>query len=86
MKYVETPRLLAALGPQPLWFHYRCMPVWEEPETLFLVSWEALDPHALEDLELIFGKTIKQIGTEDREVLLGLIKSHAEDQPLSEFH
>lgn len=85
MKYVETPRLLAALGPQPLWLHYKCIPVWEEPDMLFLVGWEQVEPTALEDLELIFGKSVKQIGTGEREVLVLLIKAHAVDQPISEL-
>jgi hypothetical protein len=85
MKYVETPRLLSTLGPQPLWLHYKCIPVWEEPETLSLVGWEMLDPAAKEDLELIFGKTVQQVGTDERDVLVSLIKSHAADQPISEL-
>ncbi len=85
MKYVETPRLLAALGPQPLWLHYKCIPVWEEPDSLFLVGWEQVEPNALEDLELIFGKPVKLIGTGEREVLVSLIKAHAVDQPISEL-
>lgn len=85
MKYVETPRLLAALGPQTLWFHYKCIPVWEEPDSLFLVGWEQVEPAALEDLELIFGKTVKQIGTGERDVLMALVKAHAVDQPISEL-
>ena len=85
MKYIETPRLLAALGPQPLWFHYKCIPVWEEPETLSVVGWELLDPAGIEDLELIFGKKIQQVATDEREVLVALIKAHALDQPISEL-
>lgn len=85
MKYVETPRLLAALGPQPLWIHYQCIPVWEEPDALFIVSWEQLTPPILEDLELIFGKAIRHLGTGERAVLEALIKAHAVDQPISEL-
>lgn len=85
MKYVETPRLLATLGPQPLWLHYKCIPVWEEPETLSVVGWEQLDPAAKEDLELIFGKTIQQVGTDERDVVVSLIKAHAVDEPISEL-
>ncbi len=84
-KYVETPRLLAILGPQPLWLHYQCIPVWEEPDTLFIVGWEQVTPAILEDLELIFGKTVRQIGTDERLVLETLIKAHAVDQPISEL-
>jgi len=85
MKYVETPRLLATLGPQPLWLHYQCIPVWEEAETLFVVGWEPLTPTAMEDLELIFGKSIRHIGTGEREELVSLIKIHAADLPISEL-
>ncbi|HEX3132229.1 MAG TPA: hypothetical protein VHX44_01460 [Planctomycetota bacterium] len=85
MKYAETPRLLASLGPQPLWFHYKCIPVWEEPEALSVVGWQPLDPAGIEDLELIFGKKIQQVGTDERDVLVALIKSHAADQPISEL-
>jgi len=85
MKYVETPRLLAALGPQPLWCHYQCIPVWEEPEKLFVVGWVSLDTKVIEDLELIFGKAVQQIGTAERDVLESLIRAHAVDQPISEL-
>jgi len=83
--YVETPRLLATLGPQPLWLHYQCIPVWEEPDALFIVGWEKVPPANLEDLELIFGKSVRQIGTDERAVLEALIKAHAVDQPISEL-
>jgi Type II secretion system (T2SS), protein E, N-terminal domain len=86
MNYVETPKLLAALGPQPLWLHYQCIPVWEEPESLFVVSWATLDATAIEDLELIFGKPVRQIGMGERDELLTLIRAHAVDQPISELH
>lgn len=85
MKYIETPRLLAALGPQPLWLHYQCVPVWEESERLFVVGWERFDERTLEDLGLIFGKAVRQIGTEDRGILVELIRSHAADHPISEL-
>lgn len=84
-KYVESPRLLAALGPQPLWLHYQCIPVWEEDETLFIVGWEPIEPAALDDLSLIFGKVVQQTGTGAREELIALIKAHAIDQPISEL-
>ena len=86
MKYLETPRLLAALGPQALWSLYKCVPVWEESESMFVVGWKQLDPAAIEDLELMFGKTVKQTGTDKQEVLEALIKKHAENQPISELH
>lgn len=86
MNYVETPNLLAALGPQPLWLYYQCIPVWEESESLFVVSWATLDATAIEDLELIFGKPVRQIGMGEREELLTLIRTHALDQPISELH
>ena len=85
MKYVETPSLLAVLGPQPLWLHYYCIPVWEEPELLFVVAWKILDGPALEDLALIFGKCVRQIGTGERDELESLIRAHAVDQPISEL-
>ncbi len=85
MKYIEAPRLLAALGPQPLWMLYKCIPVWEESEELFIVGWKILDANAREDLQLMFGKSIKQIGTDDQEALEALIKGHAADQPISEL-
>jgi hypothetical protein len=85
VNYSETPRLLASLGPQPVWLHYRCIPVWEEPDTLFLVGWATLDPAASEDLELIFGKAVRQIGTDERAVLEPLIRAHAADLPISEL-
>jgi len=85
MKYLAAPRLLAALGPQPLWILYKCIPVWEESEELFIVGWKLLDVNAMEDLELMFGKSVKQIGTDEKEVLEGLIKLHAVDQPISEL-
>lgn len=84
-KYVESPRLLAALGPQPLWIHYQCIPVWEESETLFVVGWSRIGPEALEDLSLIFGKVVQQTGTGERDELMILIKAHAVDQPISEL-
>lgn len=85
MNYVETPSLLAVMGPQPLWQHYRCIPVWDEPEMLFVVGWETLDASALEDLGLIFGKNIRQIGVGERDALESLIRAHAVDQPISEL-
>ena len=85
MKYTETPRLLATLGPQPLWIHYKCVPVWDDPETLHVVAWEQLDAMLLEDLSLIFGKAIKQNGLAGRDELVALIKAHAEDQPISDL-
>ena len=85
MNYVETPSLLAVMGPQPLWQHYRCIPVWDEPEMLFVVGWETLDASALEDLALIFGKNIRQIGVGERDALESLIRAHAVDQPISEL-
>jgi hypothetical protein len=85
MKYIEAPRLLAALGPQPLWRLYKCIPVWEESEDLFVVGWMLLEANAIEDLQLMFGKSIKQIGTDEKEVLEALIKRYALDQPISEL-
>lgn len=85
MKYTETPRLLASLGPQPLWIHYKCVPVWDDPETLYVVAWEQLDATLLEDLSLIFGKQIHQNSIGEREELVALIKAHAEDQPISDL-
>ena len=85
MNYVETPRLLAVMGPQPLWHHYRCIPVWEEPDMLFVVGWGILDASALEDLALIFGKNVRQIGTGERDALESLIRAHAVDVPISEL-
>ena len=85
MNYVETPSLLAVMGPQPLWQHYHCIPVWDEPEMLFVVGWETLDASALEDLALIFGKNIRQIGVGERDALESLIRAHAVDQPISEL-
>ena len=84
-KYIESPRLLAALGPQPLWLHYKCIPVWEEAETLFIVGWEPVDAVALDDLSLIFGKVVQQTSTGEREALVSLIKAHAADQPISDL-
>lgn len=83
-KYVESPRLLAALGPQPLWLHYQCVPVWEDAETLYVIGWDPIDPAAIEDLSLIFGKVVLQKGTDERAVLTALIKAHAVDQPISD--
>lgn len=85
MKYTETPRLLATLGPQPLWIHYKCVPVWDDPDMLYLVGWEQLSEAVLEDLSLIFGKTIKQNSVGERDELMELIKAHAEDQPISDL-
>ncbi len=85
MNYIEAPRLLAALGPQPLWKLFKCIPVWEESEELFIVGWMILDANAREDLALMFGKSIKQIGTDDQAVLEALIKRYAADQPISEL-
>ncbi len=85
MKYIETPRLLSALGPQPLWLMYKCIPVWEEEEELFIVGWQQLEEQAMEDLELMFGKSVRQIGTEKQDVLESLIKKYAADQPISEL-
>jgi hypothetical protein len=84
-KFVESPRLLAALGPQPLWLHYQCIPVWEEPETLFIVGWQPIAPAVLDDLALIFGKPVQQTGIGDHDELVALIKAHAADQPISEL-
>lgn len=85
MNYVETPRLLAVMGPQPLWQHYRCIPVWDEPEMLFVVGWGTLNASAVEDLALIFGKNVRQIGIGERDALESLIRAHAVDQPISEL-
>lgn len=84
-KYVESPRLLTALGPQPLWLHYQCVPVWDDPETLYIVGWEQMTQQQLEDLSLIFGKVVHQNSLDDRETLVALIKAHAVDQPISEL-
>lgn len=84
-KYVDSPRLLAALGPQALWFHYQCVPVWEEAETIHVIGWADLDPAAIEDLSLIFGKVVVQRGTDEQRVLSALILSHAADQPISDL-
>jgi hypothetical protein len=85
MKYTETPGLLAALGPQPLWLVYKCIPVWEEPDELFVVGWRQLGDTAIEDLTLMFGKSVKQIGVDEQEVLEELIKTYASDQPISDL-
>ena len=84
-KYPDSPRLLSALGPQPLWLSYKCIPVWEEAESLFIVGWEQIEPTMLEDLSLIFGKAVQQTGTGERDELMALIKAYAVDQPISEF-
>lgn len=86
MRFVESPRLLAALGPQPLWIYYKCVPVWEDPDTLHVVGWEEVTPALLEDLCLIFGKLVRQAGLATREELEALIKAHAEDQPISDLN
>jgi hypothetical protein len=85
MKYTETSRLLARLGPQPLWIHYKCVPVWEDPDTLYVVAWEQIDAAQLEDLSLIFGKVVHQNSIASRDELMALIKAHAEDQPVSDL-
>jgi Type II secretion system (T2SS), protein E, N-terminal domain len=85
MKYVETPRLLAALGPQALWSLYKCVPVWEDAESMLVVGWKPLEAAAIEDLELMFGKAVEQTGTDKREVLEDLIKKYAANQPISEL-
>ncbi len=84
-KYIETPRLLTTLGPQPLWMHYQCIPVWDEPEMLYIVGWQQLSKQQLDDLALIFGKSIHQNSIDDRDALVSLIKAHAVDQPISEL-
>jgi hypothetical protein len=84
-KYVESPRLLAALGPQPLWFHYHCVPVWEDADTIHVIGWSELDPAAIEDLSLIFGKVVVQRGTDEQRTLRVLIMAHAADQPISDL-
>ncbi len=84
-KYVESPRLLTVLGPQPLWLHYKCVPVWEDPETLYIVGWEQITSAQLEDLSLIFGKVVHQNSIDDREMLVALIRAHAVHQPISEL-
>lgn len=85
MKYSETPRLLASLGPQPLWIHYKCVPVWEDADTLYVVGWEHIDAALIEDLSLIFGKMVHQNSVAERDELVSLIKAHAEDQPISDL-
>ena len=47
MKYIETPKLLKTLGPQPLWLMYKCIPVWEESDELFIVGWLQLEERAI---------------------------------------
>jgi hypothetical protein len=86
MKYVQTPHLLSTLGPQPLWMLYKCIPVWEEPQQLFIVGWCELLPSALEDLSLMFGKSICQIGVDEQAALEKIIRRYAPDQPISELH
>jgi hypothetical protein len=84
-KYADSPRLLAALGPQALWFHYHCVPVWEEAETIHIIGWDVLEPSVIEDLSLIFGKVVLQRGTDEQRILRTLILAHAADQPISDL-
>jgi hypothetical protein len=64
---------------------YKCIPVWEEAEDLYMVGWKLLEADAIEDLGLIFGKAVKQIGIDEQAALELLIKQHAIDQPVSEL-
>jgi hypothetical protein len=85
MKYLQAPHLLAQLGPQPLWLMYKCIPVWEDSHQLFIVGWCELLPSTIEDLSLMFGKTICQIGIDEQASIEKMIRRYAPDQPISEL-